>query len=90
VIEHDDGYVGFNLVARAFPDVSLDIDIKYADGSYDEYMIWVEDTEYIGDNTMSFYINCPLADYNVHDVDFDIILTSGSNTMTIPFALRYR
>lgn len=90
LIEHYDGYVGFNLVARAFPDVSLDIDIKYADGSYDEYMIWVEDTEHIGDNTMSFYINCPLADYGVHDADFDIILTSGSNTLTIPFALRYR
>lgn len=90
LIEHYDGYVGFNLVARAFPDVSLDINIKYADNSYNEYMIWVEDTEHIGDNTMSFYINCSPGDYNVHDVDFDIILTSGSNTMTIPFTLRYR
>ena len=93
-ITHD-GYVGFVIVARAFPDASIDINIKYTDigntdNSYDDYMIWVEDTEHTGDNTISFYINCPLADHGVHDAYFDIILTSGSNTMTIPFALMYR
>lgn len=94
VVYSSDGYAGVNLVCRCYPDSEIEIILKGVDGSTtnDDYpnLVYPEDVKRLDDNTTSYYIYCGMADYGIHRVDFDVILTSGDYKETIPFSIQYR
>lgn len=83
-IYFDTGYFGFSFEVRSYPEAYGDIQIIYADQQWSWDPIYIEDRE-VYDDITSFYINAELGDQEIRYIEFDIIVTSGENTLTLPF-----
>lgn len=84
-IYHDDGYFTFSFEIRSYPQATGVLNIIYSDQQYSYDPVYFEDREVYDDIITSFTITGELGDQSIRYIDFEVVLTIGDQTLTLPF-----